>query len=76
MITNNVPVEIALRKLELLEGFPPNTLWIAPDVRGNEAIWRMRGPDDLLHCVGHVQAERFSQLLAEAVIEQLRNRHD
>lgn len=67
-------VETALSKFEQLNGWPPESLWIAPDVSGNAAIWRMRALDDLLQCVGHVQGEEFAGLLAVAILADTADR--
>jgi len=59
---------VALREFAKAEGWSPDDLWIAPDKRGNAAIWRATGPGELLHCVGHVASERFSELIAAASV--------
>jgi len=32
--------DLVLRNTERLEGFPSNTLFIRPDVKGHSAVWR------------------------------------
>src|SRR5690349_17964438 len=69
LMNNDDLVEVALRNLERADGWPADSLWIAPDASGHAAIWAERGPDDLLHCVGHVAGQRFVEFIAAAAMK-------
>jgi hypothetical protein len=67
-------IDAALRSIEDAEGWATSSLWIAPDASGKAAIWRFRGRDELLHCVGHVETLHFAALVAAAVVARAAGR--
>jgi hypothetical protein len=67
-------VEAALQRMEQAEGWPAGSLWIASDASGNAAIWRDRGEGELLHCVGHVAGQHFTELMTEAALSGYQGR--
>jgi len=57
--------DLVLRNTERLEGFPSNTLFIRPDVKGHSAVWRPSEGFDLCEC--HVGTPYWLEMADKAM---------